>query len=87
VGYEWDPKKASANTRKHGVDFSDAVGVFEDPLAVTVADDYPSEVRLVTIGRDFLDRTIVVVYTWREESIRIISARLATPRERRAYER
>ena len=83
--YEWDPAKAAANRRKHGVDFSDAVGVFEDPLALTIPDDYPAEDRSITIG-DFLDRTLVVVYSWRGEVIRLISAREATPRERRAYE-
>jgi uncharacterized DUF497 family protein len=68
------------------VDFADAVGVFEDPLALSVPDDHPGERRQVTIGRDFLDRTVVVVYTWRRDSIRVISARRATPHERRGYE-
>ena len=86
VAYEWDPKKATENLLKHGVEFADAVGVLQDPLAVTAPDDCPRELRSVTIGRDFLNRTVVVVYTWRGEAIRIISARLATPRERRAYE-
>lgn len=86
VAYEWDPKKAADNLRKHGVDFADAVGVLQDPLAGTAPDEHPREIRLVTIGRDFRNRTVVVVYTWRGHAIRIISARLATPRERRAYE-
>lgn len=86
MGCEWDPVKALSNRRKHGVDFADAVGVFEDPLAITIPDDEPSEDRDVTIGRGFLDRTLVVVYTWRGSAIRLISARKATPRERRAYE-
>jgi len=55
-------------------------------LAVTIMDDYPAEDRNVAIGRDFVDRTLVVVYTWRGSTIRLISAREATPRERRAYE-
>ena len=86
MDYEWDPAKALANVRKHGVDFADAVGVFEDPLAVTIADDHPTEDRSVAIGRDFVNRTLVVIYTWRGSTIRLISAREATPRERRAYE-
>jgi uncharacterized DUF497 family protein len=83
---EWDPRKAADNLLKHGADFADAVGVFEDPLAITVFEDSPAEQRWVAIGRDFLDRTVVVVYAWRGETIRIISARRATSRERRACE-
>jgi uncharacterized DUF497 family protein len=83
VNYEWDPKKASANLRKHMVDFADAVGVFEDPLAITVPDE---EARFVTIGIDFLGRLLVVAYTWRANNLRIISAREAQPGERRQYE-
>ena len=84
--YEWDSSKATENWLKHGVGFPDAAGVFEDPLAITVPDDYPNEVRSVAIGRGFLGTTLVVVYTWRGETIRIISARRATRGERRAYE-
>ena len=86
VGYEWDPKKAASNLRKHGIDFADAATVFEDESAVTVDDDDPEEKRFATIGMDALARVLVVVYTWRRENIRIISARNATPSERGAYE-
>jgi uncharacterized protein len=86
VDYEWDPKKATSNLRKHGVDFADAAIVFEDVSAVTIDDDDPDEKRFVTIGMDVLARVLVVVYTWRVEKIRIISARNATPDERREYE-
>jgi hypothetical protein len=86
VVYEWDPKKATSNLRKHGVDFADAAIVFEDKSAVTIDDDDPDEKRFVTIGMDVLARVLVVVYTWRVEKIRIISARNATPDERREYE-
>jgi uncharacterized DUF497 family protein len=86
VDYEWDPKKATSNLRKHGVDFADAAIVFEDLSAVTIDDDDPDEKRFVTIGMDVLARVLVVVYTWRVEKIRIISARNATPDERREYE-
>ncbi len=86
VGYEWDPKKAASNLRKHGIDFADAATLFEDESALTVDDDDPEEKRFITIGMDALARVLVVVYTWRRENIRIISARNATPSERRAYE-
>ena len=85
--FEWDPAKAEANLEKHGVDFADAVSVLSDDLALTVQDlDSESEERLVTLGTDALDRLLVVVYTWRDERIRMISARRATGRERRRYE-
>jgi len=86
VGFEWDPDKARANLRKHGVDFADAATVFDDPLAVTISDEGAEESRLVTIGRDAEARVVVVVYVWRGTRIRIISARRATRRERRRYE-
>ena len=86
VGYEWDPKKAVSNLRKHGIDFADAATVLEDESALTIDDDDPEEKRFVTIGMDALARVLVVVYTWRGETIRIISARDATPSERREYE-
>ena len=85
--YEWDPAKAKANLRKHGVEFADAVTVFADPLAATRADDDPDEERFVTLGLDAGGQLLVVVYTWRGSDIRIISAREATRRERREYER
>jgi uncharacterized DUF497 family protein len=84
--FEWDPGKAAANLDKHGVDFADAALVFYDPLAITLEDDDTDEERFVTIGIDPFHRVLVVVYTWREGDIRLISARLASPRERRHYE-
>lgn len=87
MDYEWDVAKASSNLRKHHVDFADAVGVFFDPLAVTIRDDDPDEDRFITIGSDFQLRIVVVAYTWRGEKIRIISARKATPSEREHYEK
>ena len=86
VNYQWDSGKARSNFKKHGVRFADVVAVFEDELALTILDDHPHEERYVTLGRDFLGRIIVVVYTWREDEIRIISARKATSRERKEYE-
>ena len=84
--YQWDPNKAKSNLRKHGVSFADAVGVFEDENAVTIQDENEREDRFITIGRDFLSRILVVVYTFRDIVIRIISARKATARERKIYE-
>lgn len=87
VEYEWDEEKAAANLRKHAVDFADAVLVFEDELAVTIADPGSRrERRYITMGHDPYGRLLVVVYTWREDRIRLISARAATGSERRHYE-
>jgi uncharacterized DUF497 family protein len=86
VSYEWDPAKARRNFQKHGVDFADAVAVFEDEYALTLEDSSSEELRWVSVGLDHLGRVLVVVYTWRGENIRIVSARPATPRERRQYE-
>jgi uncharacterized DUF497 family protein len=86
VEVEWDPRKAASNLRKHGIAFSDAVGVLEDPYAVTIRDEHEEEERWVTIGCDFLGRLLVVVHTQRDEAIRIISARKANRSERDQYE-
>ena len=86
MSVEWDPIKADANKEKHGIEFADAVAVLEDPFAITI-DDYDSgEERYVTIGMDAFARTLVVVYTWRDENVRLISARRAEKAERRNYE-
>ena len=86
MDYQWDVNKSEANLKKHRVDFADAVTVFSDDFALTITDDYPDEERFVTIGMDALGRILVVIYTWRGDSIRIISARKATNRERKQYE-
>jgi uncharacterized DUF497 family protein len=67
------------------VDFADAIGVFEDAFALTRPDPYPTETRSATVGRDFLGRIVVVVWTLDAGEIRPIMARRATPRERRSY--
>jgi len=87
AGFEWDEIKARANLRKHGVDFADATMVFEDERAVTIKDVITAvdEQRYLTIGRDALSRVLVVAYTWRCDRIRIVSARRASPAERRQY--
>jgi hypothetical protein len=84
--YEWDPHKATANLDKHAISFADAVALFSDEFALTIADDSADEERFVTIGQDAFGRILVVVYTWRgADRIRIISARQATRRERKHY--
>jgi uncharacterized DUF497 family protein len=89
VGFEWDAAgKAGINFRKHGVRMPEAIPVFDDPCAITIPDDDsdPHERRLVTLGIGALGRLLVVVYTWRAENVRTISARPAEPREREEYE-
>ncbi len=83
---EWDQSKAAANRQKHGIDFADAVTVLHDELALTVADNHPDEERFVTMGADALGRVLVVVYTWRGQRVRLMSARKATPQEREQYQ-
>ena len=83
---EWEPGKARLNSRKHGIAFSDAVLVLEDDHALTIAEEpADGEERWITLGADSLGRILVVVYTWRTSRARLISARSATPRERRQY--
>ena len=84
--YEWDADKAKSNKEKHDIEFADSTSALEDPNAITLADDNPDEERFITIGMDSLGRIVVVVYTYRGAVIRIISARKATPRERKQYE-
>lgn len=86
--FGWDADKARMNLRKHGVSFGEASTVFADPLSLTIADPLHStdEERFVTIGESSTGRVIVVVHTERGHALRLISARLATPRERRTYE-
>ena len=87
MSFEWDPEKARTNARKHGAEFADAVAALEDDEAITMADeDAEAEERFVTLGRDAFGRILVVVYTWRCENIRLISARRAAKRERATYE-
>ena len=83
----WDVKKAAANIRNHGIEFSHATTVLDDPMAVTIEDTLQAEQRFVTVGSDILGRVLLVVYAYSgEEEIRLISARKAAPKERRAYE-
>lgn len=83
----WDTKKGAANIRNHGIEFSHAATALDDPIAVTIEDTRHGEQPFVTIGADIVGRVLVVVYAYSgEEEIRLISARRATPRERREYE-
>jgi uncharacterized DUF497 family protein len=88
VIYEWDPKKAKTNQRKHGVSFEEAATVFLDPLAVTYPDPDHSdeEVREITIGHSARRRVVFLWHMQRGDRIRIIGARKVTPRERKQYE-
>jgi hypothetical protein len=83
---QWDPEKAVANLRKHGVDFADAETALHDEMAMTMPDDDPEEQRFVTLATDALGRLLVVVYEWRDDDVRLISARKADRSERRQYE-
>jgi uncharacterized protein len=86
--FEWDRAKAASNRRKHCISFDEAVTVFYDPLAATFKDPDHSleEERLFTVGLSARGQLIVVCHTERRGAIRIISARLATPRERKRHE-
>ena len=86
--YTWDPTKAAANRRRHGVTFDEARSVFEDATALTLPDELHSEEedRELTTGRSARGRVLFVAHTARAVlPVRIISARKATPRERRGY--
>ncbi len=86
--FEWDLEKAESNLVKHGVSFAEAATVFFDPLSITVPDPIHSEIenRFVLTGSSSRQRQLVVVHADRGDRIRIISARLATPGERKKYE-
>ena len=84
--YQWDKTKATSNLKKHRIEFADAVSVFSDELAITIPENRFDEERFVTIGMDTFGRILVIVFTWRSEDIRLISARLAERRERKQYE-
>ncbi|MBE9227851.1 BrnT family toxin [Phormidium sp. LEGE 05292] len=84
---EWNPEKAKSNLQKHGVSFSDAEAVLFDPYALSFEDrSAQGEQRFIVMGMDHLRRLLVVVYTYRGDNIRLISARPATSKERREYE-
>jgi uncharacterized DUF497 family protein len=86
--FEWNEVKAASNLDKHGVSFAEAMTVFGDPLEVTIPDPDHSieEYRFLSIGRSEAGRMLVLAYTERGGRVRLISARAATPGERRRYE-
>lgn len=86
--FEWDPGKAAANSKKHGVSFEEATSVFADPLALNVADPSHSaeEERFLLLGLSERQRLLVVAYAERGANTRITSAREATRGERHDYE-
>ena len=87
VDYEWDPAKAAANLRKHGVSFADAALSLEDPLGRTMPDpDASGERRFICLGVDPNGRVLVTVFSPRGKNTRIISSRKASRTERQNYE-
>ena len=86
--FEWNPRKSASNRRKHGVTFEEAATAFADPRSLNQFDPDHSidEDRFLLMGKSRLDRILVVSYTDRPPRVRIISARLATRRERNKYE-
>jgi len=88
VNFEWDPRKSETNLRKHRVSFHEAATVFADPLTLTYPDPDHSifEQRFLTIGTSNTGRLLIVAHTDKGETMRLISARRATARERKHYE-
>ena len=85
--FKYDPEKARANSKKHGVSFSDAEGVLADPLAFTVEDpDAQGERRYISIGLGSAGELLVLVWTQRDDQFRLISLRRPTRKERKQYE-
>jgi uncharacterized DUF497 family protein len=86
--FEWDADKARTNHKKHGVAFTEAATVLGDPLSETFPDPDHSigEFRYVTVGHSQAGRLLVVGHTERDRAVRLITARQATPHERRYYE-
>ena len=85
--FQFDPRKAVSNLKKHKTSFADAEGVFFDPLAIHQADpDTEGEERFIAAGMGSAGQILVVVYTLRGDDIRLISARRATHREVKNYE-
>jgi uncharacterized protein len=86
--FEWDPKKAERNLKKHGVSFKEAATIFGDPLSITYPDPDHSidEERFITIGTSVDGNLLLIAHTDREERIRIISARETTRQEKKFYE-
>jgi len=87
MDFEWDPAKGEANAAKHGIPFGQAATVFADPLPVTAADPDHSadESRFITVGASATGSLLIVAHTDRRDTVRLVSARRLTRRERNAY--
>jgi len=88
MDFEWDDAKADTNLRKHGVSFSEAMTIFGDALSITGYDPRHAddEDRFLTMGSSVAEQLLVVSHTDRGGNVRIVSARVATRRERKDYE-
>jgi uncharacterized protein len=88
LNFEWDANKAKSNLAKRGISFEEASTIFEDPRSLTIPDPVHSELenRFITVGSSHRGKLLVVVHTERGDNIRIISARIASRRERQTYE-
>lgn len=88
MNFEWNTEKAEKNIRKHGIPFKEALTAFQDTLSVTYPDmDHSAdEDRYLIIGLSSLGNVLVISHTFRDDNIRIISARKATKKERYFYE-
>ena len=86
--FEWDEEKATSNLKKHGISFEEGATIFNDPEIATISDPDHSrdEERFISIGVSVQKRLLVIIHTFREERIRIISCRKATNTERKTYE-
>ena len=86
--FDWDQDKNKANISKHGIDFNEAKTVFDDVFALIIEDRFHAnlEKREIIVGQSSNNRLLYVVFVERKKRIRIISARLLTPGERRRYE-
>lgn len=86
--FEWNEEKARINLSKHGVSFAEAATVFNDPFCLIMDDPKHSvgEARFIILGYSVVSRLLLVVHCDRGSTIRIISARCATPSEKRCYE-
>ena len=82
MDYDWDPDKAIANINKHGVSFEEAKTVFDNPLAVIFSDEINSvgEQREIIVGHSANNLLLMVSFTERPDTVRLISARLVTPK-------
>ena len=87
MSFQWDDRKAMVNIVKIGIDFADVIGVFDDEDALWQLDEHSQEERHLILGLDLKGRVVVVVFTFRGQMIRLISARKASRHEQYQYEK